>query len=146
MTMACRVVREIWRWSPEAHAQAEDRANLMDSTGQHQTMGHALLAKGKADSQLNYVRCFDDIISLRRERGSRVLCVKLGCRWRRSWGVLLNNRGPFVGSGQNGAAGGLGYGAGGGGGKSMYYYDGNDQYVNNYAGGNGANRLVYVEW
>ena len=62
-------------------------------------------------------------------------------------GVLLNNRGPSsVGFGQNGAAGGRGYGAGGGGGKSMHYRVGNEEFVHSYAGGNGANGLVYVEW
>lgn len=61
-------------------------------------------------------------------------------------GVLLNNKGPTVSYGQNGAAGGRGYGAGGGGARTSQYYHDNSEYFYHYAGGNGAGGLVYIEW
>ena len=57
-------------------------------------------------------------------------------------GVLFNGSGPRAQTGEGGAEGGQGYGAGGGGSHlieipSDYIY---------YAGGSGADGLVYVEW
>ena len=59
-------------------------------------------------------------------------------------GVLIEGKGPQGGDGVRkfeygtGAKGGLGYGAGGGAGGADYYV--------NYAGGNGAPGMVYLEW
>ena len=60
-------------------------------------------------------------------------------------GVLMNGYGPSGGRGQFGNTfGGVGYGAGGAGGYHANY----DAYMGNpcYAGGDGADGLVYVEW
>ena len=59
-------------------------------------------------------------------------------------GVLMNGQGPSGGRGQFGNTfGGVGYGAGGAGG--IHLFDANKGYPC-YAGGNGADGLVYVEW
>lgn len=59
-------------------------------------------------------------------------------------GVLLNGSGPSAHNGTNsstGGSGGLGFGAGGGAGASYH-----TQSQNYYAGGRGADGLVYIEW
>ena len=60
-------------------------------------------------------------------------------------GILINRNGPNAKQGQNdGAYGGKGYGAGGGAGWVNRSSDGSQKYY--YAGGDGADGLIYIEW